>query len=199
MSELDNYIDRYREGGIYDDATYGCPYISKGVRFARFMGKHVTSKGKILCIGCGNGFEVIEYLNQGHDAYGTEVHPIDNVKILEGRIINAIVPELPFKDKEFDLLHSTEVLEHIPTSTTDAFLNECKRVSRQQFFSIATEMDTHKTHINLQTPNWWLDTFERNGFNVVNFQFKPILSNIYGNYVHDVHYNDGITVLCEQP
>jgi ubiquinone/menaquinone biosynthesis C-methylase UbiE len=196
---MDNYLDTYREGGIYDDATYGSPYISKGVKFARFMKKHLVGKKKILCIGCGNGFEVIEYLNQGHDAYGTEVHPIDNVKPLEGRIINAIVPELPFKDKEFDLLHCTEVLEHIPTNTTDAFLTECKRVSKQQMFSIATEMDSHKTHINLQTPAWWLDRFETNGLAVQNFQYKPTMSNIYGSYMYDVHYNDGITVVCKQP
>jgi len=198
VNESDNYLDRYRDGGIYDDATYGSPYISKGVKFARFMKKHLIGKKKILCIGCGNGFEVVEYLNQGHDAYGTEVHPIDNVKPLEGRIINAVVPNLPFKDKEFDLLHCTEVLEHIPTDTTDSFLNECKRVSKQQMFSIATEMDSHKTHINLNTVNWWFDKFKENGFNISNFQFAPIVSNIYGSYLFDIHYTDGITVLCEQ-
>jgi ubiquinone/menaquinone biosynthesis C-methylase UbiE len=192
-----DYIDRYREGGIYDDATYGSPYISKGVKFARFMQKHLYKKSKILCIGCGNGFEVIEYLNQGHDAYGTEVHPIDNVKPLDGRIINAVVPELPFKDKEFDLLHCTEVLEHIPTDTTDDFLKECRRVSHKQFFSIATEMDTQRTHINLQTPGWWSDKFTANNFKIVNFQFKPITSNIYGTFLFDIHYSDGVTILCE--
>jgi SAM-dependent methyltransferase len=193
-----DYLDRYREGGIYDDAEYGSPYISKGVKFARFMQKYLRENSKVLCIGCGNGFEVIEYLNQGHDAYGTEVHPIEDVKPLEGRIINAIVPELPFKDKEFDLLHCTEVLEHIPTSTTDDFLKECKRVSKMQLFSIATEMDTHKTHINLQTPGWWVEKFNENGLKITNFQFKPIMPNLYGGFMFNVYYRDGITVVCDQ-
>jgi 2-polyprenyl-3-methyl-5-hydroxy-6-metoxy-1,4-benzoquinol methylase len=161
------------------------------------MKNHLKKKSKVLCIGCGNGFEVIEYLNQGHDAYGTEVHPIEGVKPLEGRIINAVVPDLPFKDKEFDFLHCTEVLEHIPEETTNEFLTECKRVSGKQFFSIATRMDDELTHINIQTPGWWLEKFEDNQFNVANFQFKPLLLNIYGEYPFNVHYTDGITVLCD--
>jgi SAM-dependent methyltransferase len=193
-----DYIDRYREGGIYDDATYGSPYISKGVKFARFMSKLTLKGSKVLCIGCGNGFEVIEYLNNGFDAYGTEVHPIENVEPLKNRIINAVVPDLPFKDKEFNLVHCTEVLEHIPPETTDAFLKECGRVSTKQFFSIATEIDTHKTHINLQTPAWWIEKFSCNGLKIKNFQFKPLVMNLYGNFSFNVYYPDGITVLCEQ-
>lgn len=198
MNDSDNYLDRYRDGGIYDDAQYGGIYISKGVRFARFMEKHISKKSKVVCIGCGNGFEVLEYLNQGQDAYGVETHSIENVKPLEGRIIKAEVPNLPFKDKEFDLLHCTEVLEHIPPETTDSFLNECKRVSVKQFFSIATEMDSFRTHINLQTPSWWIETFSRNKMSVINFQINPIFSNIYGDFLLDVYYTDGITVLCYQ-
>lgn len=198
MSVLDNYLDTYKDGGIYNNSQYGGVYISKGVRFARFMQKHIPPKSKVLCVGCGNGFEVIEYLNQGHDAYGTELHPIDNVKILEGRIINAVVPNLPFKDKEFELLHCTEVLEHIPPETTDAFLTECVRVSNKQFFSIATEMDSYKTHINIQTPTWWIEKFVKNNVPVMNFQFGPMLSNIYEDTVVDIHYYDGITALCFQ-
>jgi ubiquinone/menaquinone biosynthesis C-methylase UbiE len=192
-----NYLDTYREGGIYDDPEYGSPYVSKGVKFARFNRYYLKPESKVVCIGCGNGFEVIEYLNQGHDAYGTEVHPID-VKILKGRIINAAVPNLPFKDKEFDLLHCTEVLEHVPEEETDDFLKECKRVSKKQFFSIATEKDSFNTHININKPGWWIDKFNENKMGIENFQFKPIVSNIYGSYHYEVYYTEGVTVLCRQ-
>jgi ubiquinone/menaquinone biosynthesis C-methylase UbiE len=192
-----NYLDTYREGGIYDDPEYGSPYVSKGVKFARFNRYYLKPESKVVCIGCGNGFEVIEYLNQGHDAYGTEVHPID-VKILKGRIINAVVPNLPFKDKEFDLLHCTEVLEHVPEEETDDFLKECKRVSKHQFFSIATEKDSFNTHININKPGWWIDKFNENEMGIENFQFKPIVSNVYGSYHYEVYYTEGVTVLCRQ-
>lgn len=196
MNASDNYLDQYKDGGIYDDSQYGGPYISKGVKFARYMSDFLSPKSKIICIGCGLGFEMIEYINQGHDVYGTEFHKIENVKILDGRVINAVVPQLPFRDKEFGFLHCTEVLEHIPVDDTDAFLKECERVSDKQFFSIATEMDTHKTHINLQEPKWWLDRFEKNGLNVKNFQYRPVVSNVYGKTLYNIYYPDGVTFIC---
>lgn len=198
MNESANYIDTYRDGGIYSDPEYGSPYISKGVKFARFMGHLLPANKKVLCLGCGNGFEIVEYLNQGHDAYGTEVHPIEGVEILSGRIVNAIVPDLPFRNKEFFLLHCTEVLEHIPSELTDDFLKECRRVSQVQFFSIATEMDSYRTHINVHGPEWWIEAFNRNGMNLVNFQFKPMVSNLYCGKHHNIYYGDGVTVLCGQ-
>lgn len=197
MKESASYLDTYRDGGIYDDAQYGSPYVSKGVRFARFNKYHLKPKSKVVCIGCGNGFEVIEYLNQGHDAYGTEVHPVD-VDILKGRIINAVVPNLPFKDKEFDMLHCTEVLEHVPEEETNAFLKECNRVSKSQFFSIATEMDSFGTHINIKKPGWWIDKFYENEMVIKNFQFKPLFSNIYGKSHFEVYYTEGVIFLCRQ-
>ena len=198
MNEL-NYLDTYRDGGVYEDPEYGSPYVSKGVKFARFNRFYLKPQSKILCIGCGNGFEVIEYLNQGHDAYGTEVHPIENVKPLKGRIINAVVPNLPFKDTEFDLIHCTEVLEHVPEEETTTFIQECQRVSKYQFFSIATEKDSFGTHINVHPPQWWMNKFNEIEIEVLNFQFKPIVSNVYGNFTYEVYYNEGVTVLCRQP
>jgi len=198
VSASANYLDTYRDGGIYDDAQYGAPYVSKGVKFARFMAPYLSAKSKVLCIGCGNGFEVIEYLNQGHDAYGTELHPIEDVKPLDGRIINAVVPNLPFKDKEFDLLHCTEVLEHIPPEETDAFLQECKRVSKSQFFSIASILDDWKTHINVQTAGWWIDKFNKNKIHIKNFQFRAIVLNMLGDLPLQFYHPEGFTVLCEQ-
>ncbi len=191
---MDNYLDTYRDGGIYDDTEYGGPYISRGIRFARFRGLKMPKRSKVVCIGCGNGFEVMEYINQGHNAFGTELHAIKDVKPLHSRIIKAVVPNLPFRNKEFDLLHCTEVLEHIPNELTKDFLVECKRVSHNQFFSIATDMDSFRTHINLQTPSWWYDMFVSLGFGVRNFQFKPIFNNNYGNNSVEVYYKDGITV-----
>lgn len=192
----DNYLDTYRDGGIYESPTYGSPYIIKGVKFARFLNPIIKPGSQVLCIGCGNGFEVIEYLNQGHDAYGTELHECW-AEILKGRIINAVVPDLPFKDKEFDLLHSTEVLEHIPQELTEDFLRECARVSTQQFFSAATEMDTYGTHINLNSPSWWYEMFVKAGLEILNFQFAPIVMNrMDKNYTTGVYYSSGVTALC---
>lgn len=196
MRVSDSYLDTYQNGGIYDNSTYGNPYASKGVKFARFLKPLLKKNSKVLCIGCGNGFEVMEYLQQGHDAYGTELHDVD-VGVLNGRIIKAVVPDLPFKDNEFDLLHCTEVMEHIPTENTDIFLKECKRVSKSQLFSVATDMDIYKTHINIQTPSWWYETFVRNDFQIKNFQYKPITNLDLGIMQCQVYYPNGVIVYAD--
>lgn len=190
-------IDKYREGGIYEEIEYGAPAISKGIQFARHTCQSGLTKGsKVLCIGCGCGWELLEYLNHGHDAYGTEMHNID-VPALKGRVIAAAVPNLPFKDNEFDLIHCTEVLEHIRTEETESFLKECRRVAKKALFSIADSMDTWKTHINLQSPVWWVNEMRRAGYRVKNFQWFPIVNCVYKNMIIPVSYSQGYLIKCE--
>jgi len=186
-------IKTYVDGGIYNLLSYGSPGISKGVRFARYMSQFMKKGQKTVNIGCGNGYEVIQLLNDGMDAYGTEIHDID-VPVLKKRIINAIVPNLPFKDKEFDLLMCTEVIEHIPEIETEDFINECCRVADKCFFSIATRGDEpYNSHINVHGPQWWLDKLEEINFRVINFQFKPFVEIRFNNLAHfRSGYSDGI-------
>lgn len=90
---------------------------------------------KILDAGCGEGF-TLEYLRvrkigksyEGIDflkraiEIGTKVHP--NIKLREASIY-----ELPYKDNSFDLVLSTEVLEHL--EDPKKALREIFRVSRK--------------------------------------------------------------------
>ena len=172
---MSDYLKTYKENGIYNKLHYGAPYVSKGVKFARYLTYQFKKGSKILCVGCGNGWEVVALLKAGFDAYGTEVHEID-VPILKNRIINAIAPDLPFKDDEFDLMMCCEVLEHVPEDKTDDIINDCARVGKKSFFSIATKPDPPwNTHINLHKPQWWLDKFFELKLKIHNFQFKPML------------------------
>jgi hypothetical protein len=189
------YLDTYRDGGVYNELEYGSPYVSKGVKFARHECRSLEKGSKVLCIGCGCGWEVVEYLLNGHDAFGTEVHSID-IPILSGRIINAAVPNLPFKDNEFDLLHCTEVLEHVPELETDAFLKECKRVAKRHLFSIADIPDDWNTHINLHGASWWIKRFEKAGFYIKHFEWKPVTEVIVGNVFATSSYKHGYKVIC---
>ena len=189
-------VDIYKDGGIYNTLDYGAPYVSRGLRFARFVSASFTNRGKVLCVGCGNGYEIIEYLNLGWEAYGTELHTITDVPILENRIIIARVPDLPFKDKEFDLLTCTEVIEHIPEEETEDFLRECYRVSENCFFSIATRGDhPFNTHINIHHPTWWLNKIEEifGPDELAHFQYKPIYDiQLTAGVTHRRRFVDGV-------
>lgn len=87
----------------------------------------------VLDAGCAEGF-VVEYLReQGVDALFLGVD-IDELAVRRGREISpqmhkglASVTHLPFPDDAFDLVLSTEVLEHLPDPTQA--LGEIKRVA----------------------------------------------------------------------
>ena len=186
----------YEEGHLYSTLEYGAPYVSKGLKFARYIIPSILNKvKKVLCIGCGNGFEVVEYLRAGFNAYGTEMRKIGDVPILKDRIIHALVPDLPFKDKAFDFVACTEVLEHVSTEETSAFLAECFRVGKSAMFSIATRDDPPwHTHCNIQTPQWWLDEMEKHKVEVLSFQFCPIVDlQIESDITYRCRYGDGVT------
>jgi 2-polyprenyl-3-methyl-5-hydroxy-6-metoxy-1,4-benzoquinol methylase len=190
--------EKYKEGGIYDRLDYGSPYISKGLKFTRYMQPEMVKGLKVLCVGCGNGYEVVQLLHDGYEAYGTELHPID-IPILEGRIINALVPDLPFRDKEFPVLFCCEVIEHIPPESTPDFVRELSRVAHNLVISIATADDPPwHTHINLRHPANWLLDFEKWGFEIVNFQFAPVTDYLVrdGTMARQRSGNEGVLIYC---
>jgi ubiquinone/menaquinone biosynthesis C-methylase UbiE len=162
------------------------------------MTHHALAKGdKVLCVGCGNGFEVVTYLLADMDAYGTEVHDID-VPVLKDRIINAVCPDLPFKDNEFKLVQACEVLEHIPTELTTDFIKECLRVGEMALFTTSTIDDPpYHTHINHHPPEWWLDKLYETGCEISNFQYNPHLFLIYEDKtVQWLYYENRMMFIC---
>ncbi len=174
---MTDYTDIYKDGGIYDSIRYGAAGVSKGLKFSQWLSPNYPEGIKVLCVGCGCGYEVVHWLKEGKDAYGTELHNID-VPILKDRIIHCISPELPFKDDTFDLLMCCEVLEHIEEELSESFIIECGRVAKEAFFSIATKPDPPwNTHINLHDIDWWYKIFEKN-FEIKNIQQNPRFSLI---------------------
>lgn len=174
LSQNDNYLNRYQE--IYKIMDYGCPCVSRGLLWAKYMVDELKKGDKVLCIGCGNGYEVVEYLLSGMDAYGTETHAVEDVPILEGKILNVVLPGLPFNDKDFDLVHCTEVLEHIPEEITIPFMLDCLRVGKKVLFTTSTKDDPpFCTHINYHPPEWWLARLAELNCNILNFQYNPMV------------------------
>ena len=195
MSSKNSYIDRYTdEGDLYQRLNYGSPAVSKGLRFSNWLLRSGDLIGKkVLCVGCGEGYELVNYIKSGCEAFGTELHSI-TIPFLKNRVVKAISPHLPFSDDEFAFLTCTEVLEHIEPDLTDQFLLECKRVAKNYFFSIATEPDAFNSHINLHDLPWWYERFILNGFNIKNIQYRPAFEFCSKLSI----YSEGITVLADK-
>ncbi|MHA1468974.1 MAG: class I SAM-dependent methyltransferase, partial [Candidatus Asgardarchaeia archaeon] len=76
------------------------------------------------------------------------------VILQSGADIIADAEYLPFKDGQFDLLTTFDVLEHIPEEEINMVFQEFKRVANKFFYQIC--LGRGKRHITLKSPTWWL-------------------------------------------
>ena len=126
----------------------------------------------VLDAGCGSADVVRYFLSKGFDAKGIELsqnvlktHASDllkNKKVLQGSLSN-----LPHGDNTFDVIFSSEVLEHITQDDIPSVINEFYRVSKKYVFltiSLRPSSNFNKYHITLKDRNWWENEFLKAGF-----------------------------------
>ncbi len=86
--------------------------------------------GRILDVGCGNGWSAYTFAGRGFDVIGVDLNPAffeppphPKLRLREGSVL-----QLPFEGASFDLIASYQMLEHVPDP--EAALREMLRVVR---------------------------------------------------------------------
>lgn len=118
----------------------------------------------VLEAGCAYGFLVKRLNDAGIAAEGFDVSSFAYKMRATDKIRTASILDLScYRDKQFDLVVSIELLEHIPEAYADQALKELARVSRRGVHWIAYKEvdDLFKTkditHINIKPYQWWED------------------------------------------
>lgn len=111
---------------------------------------------KILDVGCGDGVLFYLFKNKIKKKKNLELYGVDTSEIAlkvakmknPGIIFrNANVYELPFESNYFDLIFSSDVIEHV--SKPDKMLSEIKRVGkRNSFIIISTPIRFTEEHLD---------------------------------------------------
>ena len=156
---------------------------------AREAMKFVEGKSlRVLNAGCGPGFDSDEFRKAGHYVAGIDF----DEKLVqfalkkgfqhEGKVTD-LNKQLPFKDKEFDVVFCSEVVEHLPV--VGVLLRECNRVlkaggilllttdnptyikNRVRFLFGKADFLAHQPHVHLYTPAKMQELLEQNGFKVL--------------------------------
>ena len=183
----------------YNDFTYGCPGINKGLRHAlsvtQGMAIPIAGRLKILVVGSGNGYELIHFLNAGHDAVGLELY-VPDVEMVKDHSVKGDAGRMPFVDDQFDLVFATEMFEHVQLKSIDSILNEIKRVGRFFYVTVATIDDPpYHEHVTIKSGSWWINRFENSGLTVLMAQIAPRVILDFGqSLLQSFQYKDGVLI-----
>jgi 2-polyprenyl-3-methyl-5-hydroxy-6-metoxy-1,4-benzoquinol methylase len=120
---------------------------------------------RVLDVGCGVGI-LVELLRQkGVAAYGTDFSDA-LLGYWKGSPYFQVADAAhqPFPNKSFDLVVSTDVLEHIPEEDLDAVKKEMLRVGDEVLCFPASEIGLNNRqklfHVTNKPIEWWIKKFE---------------------------------------
>jgi len=117
---------------------------------------------KILDLGSGVGHAMKMWESRGFkNVYGIEISQMAVFHSGLPNLRQGSVQNMPYKDKEFDLVFSSALLEHIDESILDDVLKECYRVGHMQAHTLCLDKGTDPSHINIKTAQEWLDAFQK--------------------------------------
>jgi SAM-dependent methyltransferase len=134
--------------------------------------KSILSPNSVVDLGCGIGTWLSVFSEQGiTDILGIDGPYVDENKLLIPRncFLAGDLNEPPVVQRTFDLAISLEVAEHIPDSSSDAFVNSLTSLSNAIVFSAAIPFQGGENHINEQWPDYWSEKFITRGFIPVDF------------------------------
>ena len=184
------YDKTWTSGGYPAQSCWGCRFATDVIAKLKFH--------TILDAGTGNGALTRLMRQYGKNAYGIELSRAALEKecpdLLSKNYVEAgILTNLPYEDNSFDLVMSSDVLEHIDPAEADAVVKELVRVSRRHLFlSISLKNNGapkgEAEHTLLRPRVWWHKLFQKHGA-VVNEEFLWAMQEKDSQYITENQKN----------
>jgi SAM-dependent methyltransferase len=139
----------------------------------------------VIDVGCGLGTWLAVFQEHGiEDFLGVDGYYIDRkmLQIPEEKFYQHDL-EKPFQiDKQFDLVMSLEVAEHLPREYAETFVDSLVKLGAVILFSAAIPLQGGINHLNEQWPDYWTKYFNKKGYMVVDCIRKKIWQNEKVNF-----------------
>lgn len=152
------------------DEAYRSRGASMGLHFIANLCESIKFKS-VLDVGCGPGWCVTEFLKRKYVTRGIE--PCGYLYKHELRVLAGLdivkkfkADQLPFNADTFDLVFSTDVLEHVPEAEAQKAIREMVRVSKKYIFCTisfikAVCFPELNLHCTIRPREWWQAEFEK--------------------------------------
>ena len=155
---------------LYEEYHVNCAFDDFGV--TSFQGDKATAAypdaADVLDFGCGNGYAVRRMRAAGRRWHGLECsRTAFELHLNEPWFFLGDTRQ--FRDRQFDLVYSTEVLEHVPEVEVDWIAGELCRIAAKYLFltiSLRPSSQNNRFHCTLKPRAWWEAKFVAHGFQV---------------------------------
>jgi len=139
----------------------------------------VLPVASVLDVGCGRGVWLARWLRHGAtDVCGVDGPYVNLDKLHVPRsAFRAYDVSQPFYlGRQFDLVESLEVAEHLPEASAETFIDNLVRHGSLVLFSAAIPGQGGEHHINEQPYEYWRAKFAARGYELLDF-LRPRLRN----------------------
>ena len=139
----------------------------------------------VIDVGCGMGAWLSVFKECGvDDIYGIDGDYVDRhmLEIPEQRFFASDLSKTIRLDRQFDLVVSLEVAEHLPNDCAETFVDSLTKLGPVILFSAAIPHQGGTHHVNEQWPEYWAEHFQAKGYVVIDCLRKKIWRN------HEVDY-----------
>lgn len=181
----EDYYQTHREG-VHRSAREIVPLVLE-----------LVQPRSVIDIGCGAGgwlsvfrdFGVLDIYGVDGSCPGSETLEIPKELFLSFDLRNPL--EI---DRQFDLVVSLEVAEHLPPERAKTFIRTLTQLGPVILFSAAVPLQEGVNHLNEQWPEYWVEQFENEGYRVVD----PLRKKIWQNDNVEFWYIQNILMFVQQ-
>jgi SAM-dependent methyltransferase len=151
----------------------------------------------VIDVGCGIGIWLSVFKEYG----------VSDILGIDGDYVNREMLEIPAEQflaydltepleigRQFDLVVSLEVAEHLPSDSAGTFVDSLTRLGPVILFSAAIPFQGGTHHVNEQWPDYWVHHFQARGYLAID----PIRKHIWQNADVDFWYTQNSLIFVRQ-
>lgn len=157
----------------------------------------LLSVNSVLDIGCGIGTWLKVFKECGiKDLLGVDGDYVNRtqLQIDQNNFLSHDLTQTLSLEKDFDLVVSLEVAEHLPEEAADLFVESIVKHGKAILFSAAIPGQGGQNHLNEQWPSYWQAKFLKHGYRY----YDPIRPLIWNNKDVEVWYRQNMFLLLHE-